>query len=107
MGPPAFKIHGPRRSCNNHGDSIGVGIIDCHGTVKQPNNVMNDRQHRLAKRLGISMGYANGGVLMKAGDDFGFYISPVIDQGVMQPPKRRARVDTGIFNIILFNYIDD
>ena len=105
MRPPFCGVHGTGGPGDHHRDPVHVCIIDGHGSVQQPDEVMQNGQHRLPRDLGIPMGYPDSRVLMRALDDLRFYVASIMDQRIVQGPEGRSGVYAGVFDIVLLDHI--
>ncbi len=68
------------------------GVVDSHGSVLQAHCGMYDRQHRFAFHLCITMRDSDRRLFMATSDQFRRFVPAVVDDRLVQPPPRLARV---------------
>ncbi len=74
--------------------------------MQQPDNVMHDRHHRLAARLGIAVGDLHRDLFMIA-EQHRRLVLAIIHQRVVQTAIARAGVERDIGKLVLLDQIDD
>ncbi len=91
---------------HHHRNSVAPGVVDRHRRVLQTDGAVRQDTHRLARRLGITMRHRHRRFLMGAGEELGFLIAAIIDDGFLQAAKARSRIRRDIFHAGRFDHID-
>ena len=63
--PPAF-VHRAGGADDEDRAAIDIGVIDAHGGMQHADDVVDDRHHRPAGRLGVTVGDLHGDLLVLA-----------------------------------------
>ena len=75
----------------------------------QADDVVHDRRHDLAGRLGVAMRHRHGDLFVAAENHFGIGLGAalVIDQRIVNAAEARARIQRDVFDAQNFHQIDD
>ena len=75
----------------------------------QADDVVHDRRHDLARRLGVTVRHRHGDLFMAAENHFriGRAAALVVDQRIVNAAKARAGIERDIFDAKNFQQIDD
>ena len=103
---PLRGVHGTGRANDENRRTIDVGVIDRHAGVQQPDQVVNNGNQRLARRLGVAVRDLDGDVLVRTQEHLRVVL-PVIDHRVMQAAIARTRVERHIRKIVLAHQVND
>ena len=79
-GPAMGGIHRPRSSHNNHRQSIAPGVIDRHGGVLEPHDIMDRCRHGSSLSPGIAVGQCHSDLLVSTEDNLRHVIATVVDK---------------------------
>ena len=105
-GAPEGGIGGSAAAQHHHRRAAAIGVVDAHGAVHQPDHVMERRQRRPARGVGIGLGHGDGGILVGAQDHLGGPVAAIVDEGIVQPPETRAGVEEDVSEAQRMQQID-
>ncbi len=85
---------------HQHRHSVIVSLINRHRRVLNSNGAVQQRQHRLAFGLGITVSHGHRRFFMESGDELRHLIGriTVIDEGFLQAFETRSRIGGHVFD---------
>ena len=94
---------------HDHGNVVAVRVINRHRSMLQTDDVMHDRRHDLARRLGIAVRDGDGNLFVAAENHLriGFPSALIIDQRIVNAAEARPWIQRDILNAEYFEQIDD
>src|SRR5262249_50322 len=95
-GPPMSAIHGSGAAQHQNWRPIENRVEDRYARVLQAYDVVDDRRHRGPASLGVTVGQGHGDLLVGGQDEFGGAIAAIVDERIVQPPVRGARVESDV-----------
>ncbi len=104
--PAATAIQRSGRAEHHHRDAVEVRVVDAHRRVKEPDDVVHDRAHRLSGGLRVAVRERDGHLLVGAEDDLGPALA-VVHERVVEPAVRRAGIQRDVLDAERLQQIDD
>ncbi len=99
-------VHGARRADDEYRRPVDVGVVDRHVRVQQPDEVVQDRDHGLAARLGVAVRDLHRRLLVLA-EHHRRAVLPVVDDRVVQAAIARAGIERGVRQVVGVQQVDD
>ena len=97
---------GPALSCveavaddDDDGHAIAIRVVDAHCRMLQPDGSMRHHSDRLAFDLRIGMRHRHRRLFVAAGDELGFLIPTIINDGLVQRAEAGARVGADVIQV--------
>ena len=103
--PPAF-VHRAGRADDEDRAAVEIGVVDAHRRVQHADDVVHDRHHRLAGRLGVTVRDLHRDLLVLAQQDRRI-VAAVIDQRIVQPAIAGAGIERDIGESVMLDQVDD
>ena len=104
---PLGFVHRAGRAENQDRRAVDVGVVDGHTRVQQADDVVQDGGHWLLRRFGETVSHPDGDFLVLAQQHFRQHVAAVVDQRVVQPAVRSARVQRRVRNLKLLEQVDN
>ena len=105
--PAPLGVHRPGATEHHDRHAVDVSVEDRHAGMLQADHVVGDGDHRFVFRLGVTVSHSNGDFFMMAEDHFRHVIAAVVNDGIVNAAKSRARIKSCILDIECFHQIDD
>ena len=86
--------------------AVGVGVVNRHGGVLQSHGAVEQRHHRAAFNLVITVRHGDGRLFVAAGQKLRHLIVAVIDERLVQRFKSRARVGAEVVDLERLDDVD-
>ena len=106
MRPPPSFVHRTGGPDDEDRHAVDIRIVDRHGGVQQPDQVVQDHGHRLAGGLGIAVGDLHRDLFVLA-QHHRRLVAAVVDERIVQAAKARARIERDGRKAVALDQIDD
>jgi hypothetical protein len=74
--------------------------------VEEPDDVVEDRGHRLARGLGVPVGQTDGDLLVGTHEELGS-VATVVHERIVEPSERRAGVEARVTDPVGLEEVHD
>ena len=86
--------------------AVAPCVVDRHAGVLQADGAMDQRQQRLAGDLEVAVRHADGGFLVRAGEELRHLVAAVVDQRLVDAAVARGAVGRQIFDVERLDDVD-
>ena len=102
----SLEAHRAGAAHDDHRGAACVGVVDGHGRVERPNDVVHESDQRAIGYARIAVGDRNGDLLVQALDDLRVVLSEG-NQGIEQATERCAEVRRRIVDVVGLHHLDN
>ena len=103
---PLGLLHGAGGAHDEDGRPVEIGVVDAHGRVQQPHQVVDDGDHRLAAGAGVAVGDLHRDLLVVA-QHHGRVVLAVVHQRVVKAPVAGAGIERDVLEPVALDHVDD
>ena len=106
-GAPLLDGHRAGAAHQEHGRAIAPRVEDRHAGVLEPDDVVEDGRHRFARGLRVAVRQRHGHLFMAALQQLRPRVAAVVDDGIVDAPEGRSRVERGVLDAERPKDVDD
>ena len=103
---PLGFFHGAGGPHDENGRPVEIGVVDAHGSVQQPYQVMDNGDHRLAAGAGVAMSDLHRDLLVVA-QHHGRVVLAVVHQRVVESPVAGAGIQGDVLEPVALDHVHD